>query len=166
MSIFKKLLQKQVDERQELELLKAEHTAYWVTFWLLFAAITVEQFILEVPFEQLIAEWCIFMISCIVLCVGCVRKGLWCFQTKKVPGVKAYVLYSLAGAAMGVVFGIITVVKFEIKDIPVILAIIGLDAFFIFGACFVLFLIVGGMAKSREKKLEEKAIEDDDDDIE
>ncbi len=165
MSIFSKLFKKQVDERQELELLKAEHTAYWVTFWLLFIAITVERFILQVPLEQMMAEWCIFMISCIVLCVGCIRKGLWCFQTKKVPGVKAYIGYSLCGAAIGVVFGIITVIQFEIKEIPIILAIIGMDAFFIFISCFVLFLIVGSMAKSREKKLADKAMLDDEDDL-
>lgn len=161
MSKLKELFRRKVDERQEMELLKVEHTAFWITYWLLFAAIIIQETILQMPPEQLMAEKIIFGAACLALFVGCIRKGLWSFQTQKVPGVKTFVVYSLIGAAAGVAYGIYTVIKFQLTEIPAIITIICMDAVMIFVACFVLFLISGKLIKDRAKKLEEKAMEDE-----
>ncbi len=160
-----KKVKKQADERQTSELLRIEHATYWITFFALLVSIVVQS-ILQVPFTQMAAEWIVFMISCLVLCIGCISKGVWSFRTNKVPGVKSYFLYSIIGLLIGLAFGITTVAQFGINEISVIATILAVDGIVLYFGCFFVFLIVGKIAKHRERKLEEKAIAEFDDDEE
>ena len=67
-----------LDEMQELELLKIEHNGCWLAFWLLLAALIVQSIAYGgTDFRVLGGEWIVFMILAIYLAIACVRKGIW-----------------------------------------------------------------------------------------
>ncbi|MBR2258645.1 MAG: hypothetical protein IJ899_15210 [Blautia sp.] len=67
-----------LDEMQELQLLKIEHNGCWLAFWLLLISMAVQSFAYgRIDIRTLAGEWIIFMILSIYLAVACVRKGIW-----------------------------------------------------------------------------------------
>ena len=72
-----------LDEMQEMELLKIEHNGCWLAFWLLLASMIIETILYgSMDFRTLAGEWIIFMILSVYLAVACVRKGIW---DRKIP---------------------------------------------------------------------------------
>ena len=66
-----------LDERQETDLLKIERNGCWLAFWALLASIFVQLYFLENSFDQVAAEWIIFMVLALYLTIDCMRKGIW-----------------------------------------------------------------------------------------
>ena len=66
-----------LDERQETDLLKIERNGCWLAFWSLLASIFVQLYFLENSFDQVAAEWIIFMVLALYLAIDCMRKGIW-----------------------------------------------------------------------------------------
>ena len=169
MKLWKKLFAKQADERQQQEIYRVEHTCFWITYWLLLISIIYQRNIKGIPFEQIQGEWITFMIASICVVVGCMWKGVWNFQHRKVPGVKAYLLYSLTGAVLGgILFGVCTAAQNpyveKLSDKVMVGLIAGAcDGGIIFVLCFVAFLIVGKVTKLREQKIENEMLGDDED---
>ncbi len=158
---FKKLFEKKVDERQEMELMKVERIGFWVMFWMLLVLMIVEGIIMEGGAKLAAGEWLVFMTGCLVIIIGCARKGVWNYQSRKVPGVKSWFMYSLAGAAAGMVLGLITGLKIGDGNVAGIIYCMVAFAVCIFALCFIAFAIVGSITKVRESKLEELAYDDD-----
>ena len=169
MKLWKKLFAKQADERQQQEIYRVEHMCFWITYWLLLISIIYQRNIKGMPFEQIQGEWITFMIASICVVVGCMWKGVWNFQHRKVPGVKAYLLYSLTGAVLGgILFGVCTAAQNpyveKLSDKVMVGLIAGsCDGGIIFVLCFVAFLIVGKVTKLREQKIENEMLGDDED---
>ena len=161
-----KIFEKKADERQEKELLKIEHNAFWVMYFMLFISIIIQQFIMGKEFSAFIGEFIVFMVTSIFMLVCCMRKGVWTYQSRKTPGVKAYLGYSLIASAMGIFFGIFSAIRFNRVSAGEILIRIALFAGSIFALTFVAFLIVGGITRKREKMLADEAAKESEDEDE
>lgn len=66
-----------LDEYQEMTLLKIEHNGYWLAFYGLLIALIVQIFILNADFSQMAGEWIVFMAMCIYMVAECIRNGIW-----------------------------------------------------------------------------------------
>lgn len=149
-----KWFEKKVDERQEMDLLKVEHFGFWLMYWMLLAALIIQGIFMEDGVKRAAGEWIIFMITSVVVVVGWVRKGVWNYQNRKVPGVKRYFGYSLITAlAAGLPLGILSELKKGTNDIRGILISVCVYMAVMFIITFVVFLIVGSIAKKREADL-------------
>ncbi len=150
MNKLKKMFEKKVDERQEIELMKVERTGFWVMYWMLLATLFIEGIIMEKG-ELLVGEFVVFMTGCLVIVIGCLRKGLWTYQSKQVPGAKAWLRYSLITAVVaGIPLGIFNAVKW-CETVPEILLSVVIMVISLFILCFVAFAIVGTIAKKENK---------------
>lgn len=92
-----------LDEMQTQKLLAINSRGFWGTWAALLIAIMV-QAAMDVPAEQYMAEWVIFMLMCVYGLEEYLRNGIWTtFDTK--PNAKTNVLWSLlAGAAITVFY--------------------------------------------------------------
>lgn len=163
MSSLKNMFEKKVDERQELELLKVEHIGFWSVYWMLLASVMIQGVVMNKGISEVLPEFTIFMISCIIIIVGCVRKGLWTYQSRKVPGIKSYLLYSvITGVIGGLFFGFFNTLKWAGGDVKTIVISVICYMIGFFAVTFVAFLIVGSLAKKREAKLAEADYEEED----
>lgn len=163
MSELKKMFEKKVDERQELELLKVEHIGFRSVYWLLAASILIQGVFMNKGAAEVLPEFIIFMIACVIIIVGCARKGLWSYQSKKVPGVKSYLIYSvITGVAAGLFFGIFYTTKWARGDAETIVISVICYIIVIFIVSFITFLIIGSIIKKREAKLAEVDCGEDD----
>lgn len=162
MNWFKKFFSKKVDERQEMDLLKVEHYSFWLMFWLLGIEIVVQGIVLDGG-DKILGEWIVFMVTAVFSVAGFIRKGVWSYQAKKVPGVKSYFLYSIIAGAVGGMIGFLGGLKRNAGNQRALLAnAIGM-ATGIFMISFIAFLVLGTITKHREKKLEIEAMEDEED---
>ncbi|MBQ8597769.1 MAG: hypothetical protein IJ409_08275 [Lachnospiraceae bacterium] len=163
MGSLKNMFEKKVDERQELELLKVEHIGFWSVYWMLLASVLIQGIFMNKGVAEVLPEFIVFMIACVIIIVGCARKGLWSYQSRKVPGVKSYLLYSgITGVVAGLFFGIVNTMKWTEGDIQTIIISVICHMIGFFAVTFVAFLIVGSIAKKREAKLAEMDCEEDD----
>ena len=87
-----------LDEMQELELLKIEHNGCWLVFWGLLAAIVIQS-LLGMGWKAIVGEWILFMILSIYLGVACVRSGIWDRRLKM--DLRTNLLFSLAAGVCG-----------------------------------------------------------------
>lgn len=80
MKINLKWLKRQnLDEMQELQLLKLEHKGFWLGFWGLVIAIAVQTFLSD-PTElgsRLSGELIVLICMCLYTLASCMRAGLW-----------------------------------------------------------------------------------------
>lgn len=92
-------MQNKLDEMQTQKLLAINSRGFWGTWAALLIAIIV-QAVADVPLEQYMAEWGIFMLMCVYGLEECLRNGIWTsFDVK--PNAKTNALWSvLAGAAV------------------------------------------------------------------
>lgn len=156
-----KWFEKKVDERQEMDLLKVEHFGFWMMYWMLLAALIIQGIFMEDGAKRAAGEWIIFMVTSVVMVAGWVRKGVWNYQNRKIPGVKSYLVYSLITAfAAGLPFGILFELKKDTGDIIGIFINVCIYMALIFIISFVIFFIVGSIAKKREADLADQDYED------
>lgn len=168
MNWLKKFGKKEIDERQQADLNRVTSYGYWLTFYLLIAAIMVEGVILSRPFREWAAEWVIFMIMAVYEVVACVRIGVWT-ETRQKPGKKDYVRYSLTGS---ILFATVFTLGHYFRQKPESRTLENIASMYIwwFILFMVLFLIVyfigGGIYNRRRRKmeqeLEEEEMEDED----
>ena len=165
MNQLKDLFAKKVDERQEMDLLRVEHNSFYLMYFLLLIEMVIQGVILDGG-DKIFGEWIVFMIVSAFALVGWMRKGVWNYQHRKVPGIKSHLLASLAAGAFGGILGFCGGLKRSPGNIPAIMMLVICTAAGTFVATFVLCLIGGAIARKREKKLEMEAIEDDEEDDE
>lgn len=165
MNRLKDLFAKKVDERQEMDLLRVEHNSFYLMYFLLLIEMVIQGIILDGG-DKIFGEWIVFMIVSAFAMVGWLRKGVWNYQHRKVPGIKSHLLGSLAGGVVGGILGFCGGLKRSPGNIPAIMMLVVCTAAGTFAATFVLSLIGGAIARKREKKLEMEAIEDDEEDDE
>lgn len=149
-----------VDERELMEMYKAEHYGYWLMFWGLLIGMVVQVFFMNVPFTYAAGEWVVFMMSCVLLIVMNVRKGNWDYYSK--PNTKTCFWYALVAA---VVFATIVAAgmwfRFDIKDVAGVLTVFGLVAVATFVLIFISLLIAGKATTRKKEQLESQYDEED-----
>lgn len=161
-----KWFEKKVDERQEKDLMEVERIGFWSMYWMLLAEIVIQAFFVEGGSGHMMGEFVVFMVTSVIVVAGWAWKGVWTYQSKKVPGIKAYLRYSfIAMLAVGIPFGIFSGYRSE-GGWRIIAVNIGMMMVSIFSLCFVGFIIVGTITKKREEKLASQTYEEDDEDEE
>ena len=96
-----------LDELQELKLLKIEHNGCWLAFWGLLAVILTQIAIGNDSRQDLAGEWIVFMCLALYLTVGCIRNGIW--DRKLKPNFKNNIMASsIAAVVMGILWFIIS----------------------------------------------------------
>ena len=92
-----------LDERQELKLLRIEHNGCWIAFWGLLIAMVVQLIAGIHGPENLAGEWIVFMCLALYLVIDCIKNGIWDRRMK--PDFKTNLIASsIAAAVMGVVW--------------------------------------------------------------
>ncbi|MDD6069498.1 MAG: hypothetical protein PUC12_01610 [Clostridiales bacterium] len=96
-----------LDERQELKLLKIEHNGCWLAFWGLLIVILVQQVMGNGSVKNLAGEWIVFMCLALYLSIGCMKNGIWDRRLK--PNFRTNAIASsIAAFAMGVIWFVIS----------------------------------------------------------
>ncbi len=163
MAGLKKLFEKKVDERQEMELMKVERIGFWVMYVMLFAYIVLEGMLKLNIVNPILSIWLTFMVGSMIIIIGCGRKGLWTYQSRKVPGVKSWLMYSLIAGVFNMIVGLIYGLRLPMEDpVTTVACMIGFGVS-TFLLTFVVFAIYGSIAKKQEEKLEAINYEEEDD---
>ena len=109
MKIFKK---NNLDERQELKLLKIEHNGCWLAFWGLFIAISIQSVLNNATIKDIIGEFSVFICMVIYLLYGCIKNGIW--DRRLQPTFKTNVIISvITGLLKGVFESIVSYYKYN-----------------------------------------------------
>ena len=66
-----------LDERQELKLLKIEHNGCWIAFWGLLIVMSIQMVMGNDSIKNLAGEWVVFMSLALYLSIDCLRNGIW-----------------------------------------------------------------------------------------
>lgn len=164
MNWLKKIFAKKVDERQEMDILRVEHYSFYLMYFLLVIEMIIQGIILNEG-DKIFGEWIVFMVVSAFALIGWIRKGVWSYQSRKVPGIKSYIWYSLIAGVVGGILGYCGGLRWNAGGLALMANII-IVAGFSFGLAFIAFLIVGSIARKREKKLELEAAEEEEDEDE
>ena len=139
-----------LDEMQELALLKIARNGCWFAFWGLLAAMGI-QMLLGVPGKAILGEWIIFIALGVYLVAACLRHGIWDRHLKANPKTNLAVS-AVAGVAMSIFFGILFRENvWELLDYLLISAIPGVAVFIL---CFGLLTVCSALYKKRREKLD------------
>lgn len=92
-----------LDEMQEIKMLKIEQNSYQIAFWGLIAAILIQIMIGHGELGYIVGECLVLIPMCIYMTVACIKNGIW--ERKLKPNAKTNAIFSaLAGAVVGVVW--------------------------------------------------------------
>lgn len=153
-----KLFRKVIDERQELEMMRVERSSFWVMFVGLAVVITAQVFAFNFDFEHIAGESVVLIIGVAWALIGYIRRGSWDYFTK--PGMKSYVLYSIAAA---VIFGTFAPLKRYLRDgasLTDSLLLFAINFVFLFILVFVSLFLVGTITKKRQNKLQQEYMDE------
>ena len=137
-----------LDERQELKLLKIQHYGCWLAFWGLLVDILI-QMILGNMVKNFIGEVIVFMSLVIYLVVASLKEGIW--DRKYKPNLKTNLLFSTIGALVeGIVFFIISYRDYH--NLKGSIGIMILMFFVMEIVCMILLTVAGKFYKKRVRR--------------
>ena len=147
-----------LDERQEQILLKIERNGFWLAFWLLLAAMFIQQIFFMGDFRIAAGESLILLIISLYVAVSCIKNGIW-DRTMKANS-KTNLLASLvAGLAVGVVTFLGVFRNFSDKPVGAIAAGV-FGGVFTFVLCIIALSISARAYKKRIAAMEEEPEDD------
>lgn len=140
-----------LDERQELELLRIEHNGCWLAFWGLLIVMLVQLLAGNDSAQNLVGEWIVFMCLALYLTIACIKNGIW--DRKLKPNWKTNVIASMIAAVVtGVIWFVISYKNYH-KLVGSIAT--GVIIFLCIGVlCFFALTISSKVYKNRLQKLE------------
>lgn len=151
--------QSNLDEMQELKLLKIEHTGCWLALWGLVAAILVQTALGNDGMQNLLGEQILLIVLSLYLATACIKNGIW--DRKLKPTFKTNLLLSLGtGFGMGAFWGVVSYFRYR--------ALIGSLATFVFILFFVSILVflcllaASSLYKKRQEQLDAAGEENQD----
>ena len=154
-----KLFRKIVDERQELDALRVERVALYFVIFGLLAATFVQILFFGADFPRIAGELIIMMAGCLFAGIGYICRGFYDYYTK--PGMKSYILYSLA---FGIVVGAFDFLVRYFRRCKPLSDCLG-EAVKIFAitfiVCFIMYILVGAVTKARQRKLTKEYQDED-----
>lgn len=96
-----------LDERQELKLLKIEHNGCWFAFWGLVVVILAQCVFENLEVKNIIGEVVILMSLSVYIVVSCLKEGIW--DRKLKPDLKTnFFISTIASFVAGIIWFIIT----------------------------------------------------------
>lgn len=142
-----------LDERQELTLLRIERNGYWIAFWGLIVSIAVQLFIDSSDYRHVSAELILLTVLSFYIVIASLKNGIWDRRLK--PNFLTNFIVSLIAA---VVSGIVCFISIYIRYPKLATAAAGgvILAASVFVLCFAALLISAGIYKKRKKKLEQE----------
>lgn len=147
-----KKMKNNLDERQELTLLKIEHTGCWIAFWGLLIAIILQMVLVDDGSKSLLGEWCVLMLLSVYMVFGCLKNGIWDRRLK--PNLKTNMIVS--GIAATVTAVIYTVVFYRNYHNLIGSAAIGAFMFLMTGAvCLAVLMFFSRIYEKRSQYLED-----------
>ena len=148
-----------LDERQEQTLLKIESRSFWLAFWLLVAAMIIQEIAFKGDWKTFAGEAIVLFITSIYLLIGCLKNGIW--DRKLQPKASTNLLASLcAGLAVGIVNFIVIYRNYPDKPIGSIAGAI-FSAVFTFALTFILLSISARAVKKKNEELNQEPEEED-----
>lgn len=151
---------KKMDEREQMEMYRMEHYAFWMLYWAQAASLVVHKLILDEPFINHAWEWSVFIAVSVWLIIVDIRRGNYDFYTE--PGWRSYLIYavgcSLFFGAVAIGSGIY---KGWIESAKDALLVGVIEVPFLFIICYGALAAVGTLVKRRRKKLEEEFDEEE-----
>lgn len=165
MNWLKKIFAKKVDERQEMDILRVEHYSFYLMYFLLAIEMIIQGIILNEG-DKIFGEWIVFMVVSAFALIGWIRKGVWSYQSRKVPGIKSYIWYSLIAGVVGGILGYCGGLRWGAGNASALMANVIVMAGGTYVLAFITFLFAGSIARKREKKLELEAAEEEEDEDE
>lgn len=92
-----------LDERQELKLLKIEHNGCWIAFWGLLIVMAIQMIVGNDSIKNLAGEWVVFMSLALYLSIDCMCNGIW--DRKLKPNLKTNIIVSsIAAVVAGIIW--------------------------------------------------------------
>ena len=140
-----------LDEMQEQELLKIEHTGCWLAYWGLLAVMVI-QMVLRVPGAQILGEWIIFIVLSLYICIACMRKGIWDRRLK--ANRKTNLVISLL-AAIAVTILVVLTNPYLSEPLDYVLTA-GITGGFTFALCFATLSVCVKLYNKRREKLDQE----------
>lgn len=140
-----------LDEMQEQELLKIEHTGCWLAYWGLLAVMVI-QMVLRVPGAQILGEWIIFIVLSLYICIACMRKGIWDRRLK--ANQKTNLVISLL-AAIAVTILVVLTNPYLSEPLDYVLTA-GITGGFTFALCFATLSVCVKLYNKRREKLDQE----------
>ncbi len=149
-----------LDERQELELLRIEHIGMWFVFWALFGSIVI-QGLMGAPLRQWAAEFIIFIVLSLGFAAACMYHGIWDRYLK--PNLRTNLLLSLAGGVFYAAFLMAMMYFRHGCRSPLVLAAgAAIGGLFIFALCFLALTAVARVTGKRRQQLDQTDADDED----
>ncbi|HIV68497.1 MAG TPA: hypothetical protein IAA32_06490 [Candidatus Butyricicoccus stercorigallinarum] len=148
-----------LDERQEQELLHIEHLGMCFCFWALIASVAVQS-LAGAPWEQVAAEWTIFMVLAVGLVIACARRGIWDRHWK--PNTRTNAALSAAAGLAVAVFVFCMMQRNTGGGFFAVSA--GLSAvmgLFTFALCFAVMTVTARLTLRRQRRLEQLDCDED-----
>ena len=153
-----KKMKNNLDERQELELLRIEHNGYWLAFWGLLIVMLFHLLTGNDSAQNLVGEWLVFMCLALYLTIVCIKNGIW--DRKLRPTFKTNVIAStIAAVVTGVIWFIISYKNYHKLAGAIATGIIMFLSIEVL--CFLALTVSSKLYKNRLQKLED--IEDAED---
>ncbi len=147
-----------LDEMQELKLLKIEHRGCWLAYWGLLATIILQMLLGHNSFQNLMGEYLVFFALCIYLVIDCIRNGIWDRRLK--PNFKTnFLLSGFAGTVSGLIYFIISYRNYHnlFGSIATFLFML----LFVSISCLVLLTLTAKMYQTHKNKMEQDADTDE-----
>ena len=158
-----KIFRKNIDERQEQELLKLGYISYWLSFWLLFAVFFIQILFFRAQFQQIVGEAIVLIVVTTFWALGCIRKGIWNSHTKL--SAKTYLLISILTVILNIlvhISGIMIRYGFSKERLMNYFPTAITSSICIFIIMYFIMATIGSATKKRRAKLEEKYQDDED----
>lgn len=153
-----------LDEMQELKLLKIESRGFWLGFFGLFAAMMVQVFLYGPANvkETLTGEFIVFLCMGLYLIAGCLKNGIWDRHLQASPAVN--IGLSMLAAAAAALFNAILSYR-NYHNTAGALAVFVVYFFALGAGLFVTLSLCTALYRRRRNRLEEE-ITDEENDIE
>ena len=145
-----KIFRKQIDERQDLELMRIERSGFYVILFALAASILIQAFFFDISLQHIAGESIAILLGACIVMFGYIRRGLWDHFSK--PGIKSYLLYSIPVA---IIYGLMPLRTHQELPIPELLQLLSFRTLSSFTIMFLLLSLTGKIIKMRAKKLQE-----------
>lgn len=97
-----KKMKSNLDERQEMQLLKIEHRGFWFAFLALAISLLIQTGMGMNGFRTIAGEFIVFMLLAIYMVIACIKNGIW--DRKLKPTRKNNMIASTIGGAVAAGF--------------------------------------------------------------
>lgn len=143
-----------LDEMQEMKLLKIEHNACWLAFWGLVAAMVIQSVIYDGDFRMVAGETLVILPVSLYLSIATMKNGIWDRKLKPNAGTNL-LISAIAGAVVGLMWFFISYRNYH--KLMGSLALFALMFVVMFFLCFGVLSIMAGMYKKKKDRMDRQA---------